>query len=387
MSVRPAHAALLIACVACNGPPVAVEPPAQPAEIVTATLPAALPAVDGPPPDVNERLEPALAIRYREALTAGGKHVAERNFSDAIDAYSAALAAVPADPRALAGRGHANLLAGHLDAATADLHAAADHASESRLAAEIHLDLGLLAEQRNDPERALTEFSLANLFAPSSTAAEKIAGRTTCLADIAIADSTTRPAPAGKKPTSWLELWTTHFEPSKANLKDPSKPADDNAARHRVCHYEALALDACAGQPPWLLRIPGGHADESAYADQYVLVDLTSTGTLAAVHLVDLEMDTPCDDLYDVAIAGREPIVVRTTHTPSALGDDDCVHNRSSTITTVHARDTLEVLLTVTAPNRPGSEEPITSVQVSASSAKLTGGGCDRTINLPTPPR
>lgn len=392
--VRPAHAALLVACVACNASPAAVEPPAQPAEIVS--------AASIPPPlaisTSTDRLDPDVARRYRDALKTGAAHTASGDYPAAIAAFSAALVDVPDDPRALAGRGHAHLLASDLDAAAADLHAAASHASEVKLAAQIHLDLAALAERTSRADEALKQYALAVLHDPTSPAADKLAGRTTCLADITVGDKS--PADPNTRPTSWLELWTTYFEPSKANLKDPSKPADENSARHRVCHYEALALDACAGQPPWVLHIPGGKLDpqRDLYADQYVLVDLTSAGSLAVAPLAVLELGTPCDDHHDVAIVARDPLVVRTTRTASALGEvcdtaepdapphchDDCVQRRITTTTTVHARDTLQILLTVTTPNRPDADRPLADVAVTPTSATISGAGCDRTITFPT---
>lgn len=397
MLTRHACTAFLGVSVACS-PPAPIEPPALPAEIVTAaSITAPLAAIASPfdTPTVTP-LGPAVAQRYRGALEAGAQQTRAENYAAAIDAYTTALAAVPEDPRALAGRGHAHLLAGDLAAAHADLQAAAAHASELKLAAKIHHDLGLLAEQR-DPPAALRQFALSNLFHPTAAAIARISGRTVCLADITVGSDTTTTPASPTRPTTWLEIWTAHFAPSQANLKDPSKPADEPAARHRVCHYESLALDACDGQPPWVLRIPGGAADPDAgvYADQYVLVDLTSTGTLAVAPLVALDPDPTCEDHHDLAIVGRHPLVVRTTHTPNALGEvcdddcrDDCVHTRSNTITTVHARDTLELLLTVTTPNRPDTDKPLVDVLVDAAGAiTVTGGGCDREFTFPQPNR
>jgi hypothetical protein len=393
MLARCACTAFLAASVSCNQP-VPLEPPAQPAEIVTAASispPLAAIASSSDTPAVTP-LDPAVAQRYQSALETAAQQARAEDYAAAIDAYTAALVAVPGDPRALAGRGDAHLHAGDLTAAAADLHAAEAHASDIKLASRIHFDLGLLAERR-DPPAALRQFALSHLFHPTAAAAARISGRTLCLADITLGPDTT--PTTSTPPTTWLEIWTAHFAPSKANLKDPNKPADEPAARHRVCRYESLALDACDGQPPWVLRIPGGAADpaNAIYADQYILVDLTSTGTLAVAPLVDIDHDPTCEDLYDLAIVRRSPIVVRTTHTLNALGEvcdddcrDDCVHTRSRTVTTVHARDTLGLLLTVTTPNRPDTDEPLVDVAVDAATATILGGGCDRKLSLPAPP-
>lgn len=403
--------------LACN---TVVEPPAQPAAVVT--LPA-LPVVmsegagqdpGGPakiaapatmPPStrstsaaarVTDRLDPALARRYREGLAAGRKHTDERDHARAIAGFTAALEAVPEDPRALSGRGHAHLLAGDLDAARADLSQAADRASDPRVAATVHFDLGLVAERRGDVDDAVREFTLANIFRPSSQAAAKIAGKSVCLAKIE--EARDLPAPSS---TTWLGIWTTYFEPIKANLKDPRRPADELAARDRVCRYEVLSRDACEDASPWLVRIPGP-SDDVEVADQIVLIGEQGSGvTLAPITVV--HESGACDDVVDAQIVARDPVVVRVTATYSAIGsvcggktvdpevtpgdvadcDEGCVPGRSDTNTWVLSPRTLQPWLTVSTPNRPGDDLPVVAVEVTAAGVTLRGGGCDRGVPRP----
>lgn len=384
MLVRPAHAALLAACITCNATSTPQEPPAQPAELVSATAsPPPTPPSDASPTTPSDHLDPERASRYRDNLTTGLRQQQAHDYPAAIDAFTAALADIPDDPRALAGRGHAHLQLGDTTAAARDLGLAITHASQILLAAQIHLDLARLAELRRDREAARKQHALAALYAPSATAS------TLCLADIRSGADAQPP----DEPTTWLAIWTTHFEPSKANLKDPTRPADDPAARDRVCHYESLALDACAGPRPWVLRIPG-RADPEAgiYTDQYMLVDHDGTGRLASRHLVDIDTTGTCEDRYDLAIVARDPLVVRTTHTNNALGEvcDDpgdpdchiaCIHERSDTRFTVHARDDLRLLLSVASPDRP-DRNPLIDLKISPDSVTITGSHCDRTIRL-----
>jgi hypothetical protein len=239
----------------------------------------------------------------------------------------------------------------------------------------------------------LRRFSLSNLVRPTADAAARVAGRSICLADIKRGEPPSAAPADDPGPRSWAEIWTTWFEPSKANLKDPSLPADEADARRRVCHYESLALDACEDPSPWVLRIPGEFSDDPDdpdFFDQYILVAQTGS-RLAVVPLLPIEDTALCDDIVDISIVARDPVVVRTIRTRNALdsvcegGDcyEDCVSGGSTTEISVYARDTLDLLAAVETVNRPDDDQPLVDVRVTSAGAVLTGGGCDTTIPLP----
>lgn len=395
---------LLASGAACDA---TVEPPAQPATVVAWTGPvgalegtspdAAVSVATPPPPSslrVTDRLDPLLAKRYREGLAAGREHTAREEYAAAIAGFDAALTAAPDDPRALAGRGYVRLLTGELAQASEDLAVAADRASDPKLAATVHFNLGLVHERRGEAEAALREFTLANMFGPSGASAAKIAGRSVCVATL---DERPGEAPA---PTTWRGVWATYFEPIKANLKDTSTPADERSARDRICRYEVLSRDACEGPSPWLVRVPGaGGAVE--FADQIALIgERGAEVTLTPIYPVG--DGGACDDLVEATIVAREPLVVRVAVTRSAIGrvcggrmiDPDsagdqaechegCVPGRGDTITRVFTPDTLRPWLTVRAPDRPGDDAPVVAVDVTASGATLRGGGCERRVARP----
>jgi len=94
------------------------------------------------------------ASAYLAALARGRKATTTKDFAKAETEFSACLRLVPRDPRALAERGYARLLAGKLDDADTDLKAASEKAGSTGLLLQVVHNRLLVARQRGDEQAA-----------------------------------------------------------------------------------------------------------------------------------------------------------------------------------------------------------------------------------------
>lgn len=213
--------------------------------------------VDGPVGKAVQLEKAPEAVRkaFWEAIQAGRKQTAKKDYTAAIASFDAALQQLPDHPRALSGRGYARLLAGQLDAAEADLRKALAAPGTKKLESAIAFNLGLVAEKRGDAELAKAQFSLANTLNPSKAAQDKLAGGSACPITVEYGK------PEGVLHASWKDAWKALAD---QDLFDPNEPpADEAAAQKLLCTSEPLVdgqgpdtFDACAKNPggPWLTR-------------------------------------------------------------------------------------------------------------------------------------
>jgi hypothetical protein len=95
-----------------------------------------------------------IAKAYLGALGRGRKATVARDFAQAEEQFSKCLELVPGDPRALAERGYARLLAEKVDEADADLALAEKEAPSATVLLQILHNRMLIAKKRGDGEAA-----------------------------------------------------------------------------------------------------------------------------------------------------------------------------------------------------------------------------------------
>lgn len=152
---------------------------ASPSASSTASARASVDAAVSPTASVEARRA------YATALAGGRKSTTAKKYDEAIQSFSDALSAVPDDPRALAERGYARLLAGDADHAKDDLeHArAVDAPTDKKLLAQIEYNLGLACDALADAGKgegyrgeAVGHYRRSNDLSPSKAAQSKMGG-------------------------------------------------------------------------------------------------------------------------------------------------------------------------------------------------------------------
>ena len=155
---------------------------APPATAVTAMRSA--PAL---PPNKPTPLDAAglrAAKEYLAELGRGRKATVAKDFAQAEEHFSKCLDVLPGDPRALAERGYARLLADKLPEAEADLAAAARHAPSSAVLQQI-LHNRMLAARRQGDEVAAKRFEVEKM---KLKAARRLPSGVVCQSDVADSD-------------------------------------------------------------------------------------------------------------------------------------------------------------------------------------------------------
>jgi hypothetical protein len=199
--MRPIACLLLLAACKSKAPP--PDPPAPAVSI----------AVDaGPPPAASAPIEGGVLAasdeakkkysEYAAALEAGRKATVAKKYDAAIKAFDDALEIRSGDARAQAEKGYAELLAGKLDEAYADL-ADASSTTDAVLGAQIWFNRGLVHEAEKKPDEALLDFWFANKLKASSAAQAKIGGRKICPVQI------DRTRVASRHAASWRDVAKT----------------------------------------------------------------------------------------------------------------------------------------------------------------------------------
>ena len=142
----------------------------------SAVAPVVKPVAKAPPPE-----DPKARAAYRAGMRKGRKATDAKKWAEAIDGFNAALAAKPADARALGERGFARLLEGKdLAVASADLDQAAKGTKDPKLLSQIWFNRGLIEEKRGNELNATAAFVVANSLRPTAAAKAKIAGKAEC---------------------------------------------------------------------------------------------------------------------------------------------------------------------------------------------------------------
>lgn len=277
-----------------------VKPEVTPDSVAAVKVAPARPAK--PPTGKAVQLEKApepVRKAFWDAIQAGRKQTAAKDYAAAIASFDAALAQLPDHPRALSGRGYARLLAGELEVAEADLRRALAAPGTRKLESAIAFNLGLVAEQRGDAELARAQFGLANTLHPSKASQAKLSGGTGCPIEVRRAE------PTAKLYADWKAVWQVMYD--EGFLEDEAKPASEAEARRLVCTSDPLT-DATAADPrhdacavaggPWLIRHEYGYG-----AHALNVIQPADGGQLRVTHL-GAAGGGRCGASSDAALAG-----------------------------------------------------------------------------------
>jgi hypothetical protein len=129
-------------------------------------------------------IDPDAGVAYAGALKRGRAATVKKDYHSAIAAFDEALAAIPKEPRALAERGYAKLLAGDNYGARMDLWAARGRTKDEKLGSQIWWNLGLIAEREKDDSAAHDAFAHAYALHPTLAAKAKLGDAGTCPATV-----------------------------------------------------------------------------------------------------------------------------------------------------------------------------------------------------------
>lgn len=144
--------------------------------------------------------EQAAHAAFMAEMQAGRTQTRGKAYAEAIAAFDRALGHEPQQPRALAERGYAKLLAKDLAGARADLEAARERSDDPKRLGPIWFNLGLVEEAAGDAEAARRAFTRSNELRPGKAVQAKLAGASACTAEI------DRAPVAGKHRASWKAL-------------------------------------------------------------------------------------------------------------------------------------------------------------------------------------
>lgn len=245
--MRHAHALALALALA----PLAALPACKGREKATVeTSPSCSPPIVSAAPDAEKTperpgkrpltdAEKADLSRYREAMERGRKATQSRDFRGAVEAFDAALAARPADARAISERGYARVLAKDWALAREDLDRAARGTSDAKLLASVYFNQGLVSEGLGEGPAAKLYFARANQLSPSKAAKDKLEGKPQCVATIDRA-----PARADVV-ADWFLSWDAmakRFARATGGTP-PARPPTEDAVRKELC-------DGCSGDGP-----------------------------------------------------------------------------------------------------------------------------------------
>jgi len=121
---------------------------------------------------------------FAGALKRGRSATIKKDYAAAIAAFDEALVAIPKEPRALAERGYAKLLAGDDSGARTDLWSARGRTKDEKLGSQIWWNLGLLYERQKDEYAAHDAFAHAYALHPTLAAKAKLGDAGTCPATV-----------------------------------------------------------------------------------------------------------------------------------------------------------------------------------------------------------
>ena len=243
---------------------------------------------------------------YGTALSAGRTATREHRYEDAVLAFGNALNAFPNEPRALAERGYAELLAEQLEPAAADLTRARDLGPDRRLTAQIWFNLGLLAEKRSDDAAARDAFARSALLVPTGAAKGKLAARATCGAVVERRADTDKPdllQPRLLLAQSWLDAYQQLY--SGNDPKAEPEPEDEASAKLSLC--VRLGIDRCESPAPWALS----RYLNSALGELEDRIFPEANGKLLVYHAGMVERRTDVTDLNQLSCVTEQTFTVQ----------------------------------------------------------------------------
>lgn len=385
---------LLLACsTACKSKPDVMASPTPSASTTTPTIASAttVTASDaGAPLTEEEKKEHAL---FLAAMAKGRAAATKRDYFTAVHAFDDAVKHAPRDAQPLGERGYVKYLSSDLKGAKTDLEAARDLGGSPKVMAAIWFNLGLLRERAADAEGARSAFATSQSISPSNAAEEKIAGLSSCTAEI---------TPGGtdlQKTANWLETATImQIDPAPQNEKE---------AKDAVCIFSATADGSgdqhgiCDGPPPWVVA----HNHLFFFAHSHVLYPSQGKNSKVLVDEIGMVGGWPahCTGFSDGSgkIIGHYGWTTRSFNgsmgvmfqegddTSGAvnltdMGDVKCGDAPGSVDDTFYDLKTGAALVDVRRPIAASSESPLVKLDVSGSTIRISEAGCDTTIDLDT---
>jgi hypothetical protein len=182
-----------------------------------------------------------VAKTYLAELSAGRKATLAKDYEQAEAHFSKSLEALPDDPRALAERGYARLLANKLPEADADLAAATQRAPSSAVLVQIVHNRMLVARQRGD-EAAAKRFEAEK---KKLKAGRRLPSGVTCNSDVS--DSDLEPIVTTSLDEALKRLLTAHAAEDHVELGNVEFVT---GPFHETDEVEALKAMAAQGALP-----------------------------------------------------------------------------------------------------------------------------------------
>ncbi len=192
MKLRGPVAALALAVLAASCRPRAPEMRDAGSDAHPAEAASRAPLRPGARPDAGARAaapgsptpDRDAGTTFLHALARGRAATTRKDFPAALAAFDEALGKVPREPRALAERGYAKLLAGDVYGAGMDLRAARGRTTDEALSAQIWWNLGLWGEKAGNAAFAHEAFAHAYALRPSRAGRAKLGDAGTCAATL-----------------------------------------------------------------------------------------------------------------------------------------------------------------------------------------------------------
>jgi tetratricopeptide (TPR) repeat protein len=332
--------------------------------------------------------EKANLKTYRSSLAAGRKATVDKNYTKAIEAFDAALAARPQDPRALSERGYARLLARDFTAAQDDFEQSARLTSDEKLLASIRYNEGLLAEARGDASAAQTYFARSNALNPTNAARAKLKGQSKCPAEV------TKTQVRGRFVETWKAAWanlTAAYAKEHGAEGILEKPTSDAEVKKLICDG-----GDCRGAGPWVVTYGGPESGVRYF------VATAPDNKLALVSLGTYSYSS-CGGAYKAEILGASLYTVRSEETFYIRGGFErevqgrkvpCDENEPgedcfSACTPVDSVRVVQfvdasapsVVLTVST-DANSAHAPLVTAKESNGTVTISGAGCSESIKL-----
>jgi len=296
--------------------------------------------------------------------------VAAKTFDVAIGHYTKALGNGADDAACLGERGYASLLAGDLENADRDLWFAAGSAGDAAAHASIWYNLGLLADERGQPERARVAFARSLALRDTPQARKKLGTRSPCVVEV---KTPPKIDVDGRNPVGVVAGWR-----GVAAFLGCER-ATEGEARALLCAPVAgdkgFFKPDCDGAPPWHTRIcevPEPALVVPLTADRFFVQNRSVTTSFVE--------GCPAKRVYTEAIHG--PVIAITSTWVWGRHydvDGSCRYGPMSTTITVFRLSDAEPLLEVTA-DQP-DHDPV-KIDPAGHVAGITATGCGQDIKL-----
>jgi hypothetical protein len=319
--------------------------------------------------------EPSHGAEYERALAQGRRATAAKQWQQAIDEFTAALALDPLSSRAAAERGYARLLAGDLEGARADLELARRTSGDSAVLASVLHNLGMLEERAGNDAKA----------SALKAQAKKVRQ------NVALAKSGKVECPMAKVEALEPQYFATYVEVATAMDQKYPNPSNEEK-EHQPNQDEALAQQRLTNTTDPKSRVFIVGSQDSSSGPLHLLVR-RQDGKLAVYWEIAPSMGGLC--------GGKLKTAVTTTNTAhvvvdaeelvrSTCGGDPTVHN--CCVTGSHEvrhliydlrRDRMVLQLVENLMGAKGGyDAPRVDVFAQDEQVLYIGAGCDDRINF-----